>query len=67
MFQVSRILDTLENLVRRFDIPFFHIPAENMSREEHETQVMKLISEFSFDYIVLAKYMRILTPTFVKA
>ncbi len=59
--------DTLEELVRRFDIPFFCIPAENMSREEHEGHVMKLINEFEFDNIVLAKYMRILTPNFVKA
>jgi len=59
--------DTLQTFVRRFDIPFFHIPAEGMSREEHEEHVMKLIGEFEFDYIVLAKYMRILTPTFVKA
>ena len=59
--------DTLEELVRRFDIPFFHIPAEDMTREEHEGHVMKLINEFEFDNIVLAKYMRILTPSFVKA
>ena len=58
---------TLETFVRRFDIPFFHIPAEGMSREEHEEHVMKLIDGFEFDYIVLAKYMRILTPAFVKA
>jgi len=59
--------DTLEALVSRFDIPFFHIPAEKMSREEHEGHVMKLIDNFEFDNIVLAKYMRILTPNFVKA
>ena len=59
--------DTLEVLVRRFDIPFFHIPADERTREEHEGHVMKLINEFEFDYIVLAKYMRILTPTFVNA
>ncbi len=59
--------DTLEELVRRFDVPFFHIPADDMSREEHEEHVMNLISEFEFDYIVLAKYMRILTSDFVKA
>jgi len=59
--------DTLEELVRRFDIPFFCMPANEMSREEHESEVMKLINEFEFDYIVLAKYMRILTPDFVKA
>ncbi|WP_309496878.1 formyltetrahydrofolate deformylase [Sulfurovum sp.] len=59
--------DTLEELVQRFDIPFFHVPAEKMSREEHESHVMKVVDEFEFDNIVLAKYMRILTPTFVKA
>lgn len=59
--------DTLEELVRRFDIPFFCIPADGMNREEHEEKVMELINQFDFDFIVLAKYMRILTPTFVKA
>ena len=59
--------DTLKDLVERFDIPFFHIPAEDLSREEHEDKVMACIDKHEFDYIVLAKYMRILTPTFVKA
>ncbi len=59
--------NTLEHLVRRFDIPFFCVSAEGMSREEHEEQIMRLIDEQNFDYIVLAKYMRILTPKFVKA
>jgi len=59
--------DTLEDLVRRFDIPFFHLPADGMERAEHEAHVMELIGKFEFDYIVLAKYMRILTSDFVKA
>ncbi|TET87879.1 MAG: formyltetrahydrofolate deformylase [Sulfurovum sp.] len=59
--------DTLESFVRRFDIPFFHIPTDGLTREEHELHVMRLIDEFEFDYMVLAKYMRILTPTFVEA
>jgi len=58
---------TLKELVERFNIPFIHVPAEDLSREEHEAKVMKEIDTFEFDYIVLAKYMRILTPTFVKA
>lgn len=57
--------DTLEELVRRFDIPFIHIPAEGFTREEHEENVMQVIDSMTFDYIVLAKYMRILTPAFV--
>ena len=59
--------ETLRGLVERFDIPFIFISAENLSREEHEEKVMTQIESFTFDYIVLAKYMRILTSTFVKA
>lgn len=57
--------DTLQQLVRRFDIPFFHVSAEGISREEHEEIVINLLKGFEFDYIVLAKYMRILTSNFV--
>lgn len=57
--------DTLKQLVRRFDIPFFHVSAEGISREEHEEIVINLLKGFEFDYIVLAKYMRILTSNFV--
>jgi len=59
--------DTLRDLVERFDIPFHHIPAEGLSREAHENSVMEQIDQYRFDYIVLAKYMRILTPAFVKS
>ena len=59
--------DTLKSLVERFDIPFIHISAEGLSREAHEAKVMAEIDRHSFDYIVLAKYMRILTPGFVAA
>lgn len=57
--------DTLQQLVRRFDIPFFHVSAEGISREDHEEIVINLLKGFEFDYIVLAKYMRILTSNFV--
>jgi formyltetrahydrofolate deformylase len=58
---------TLQSLVERFDIPFYHCSAQGLGREEHERAVMKLLEPLRFDYIVLAKYMRILTPTFVEA
>ena len=59
--------DTLKPLVERFDIPFFCVSAEGMSREEHEEQIMSVIDNQDFDLIVLAKYMRILTPNFVSS
>jgi formyltetrahydrofolate deformylase len=57
--------NTLKSLVDRFDIPFFHIDAKEISRVEHEKRILEVLEEFSFDYIVLAKYMRILTSNFV--
>ncbi len=57
--------DTLERLTRRFDIPFFCISAEKMSREEHEGIILDTLKALEFDYIVLAKYMRILTAKFI--
>ncbi|QKF73198.1 formyltetrahydrofolate deformylase [Aliarcobacter faecis] len=56
----------LKGLVEKFDIPFFCISAENLSKDEHEKLVSQKIDEFNPELIVLAKYMRILTPKFVE-
>ena len=59
--------DKLESLVTKFNIPYFSIEAQNLTREEHEQKVIETIKSLDdVDYIVLAKYMRILTPTFVQ-
>ncbi len=58
--------ENLRSLVERFDIPFIYISADGISRQEHEKLVLDELKKYSFEYIVLAKYMRILTPNFVK-
>lgn len=59
--------DLLEPLVQKFNIPYFCVSHVGLNREEHETKVLECLSQFhDLDYIVLAKYMRILTPTFVE-
>ena len=55
----------LEELTSKFDIPFIYISADNLEREEHEDIIMEKLNDFNFDYIVLAKYMRILSSKFV--
>ncbi|MBX7489869.1 formyltetrahydrofolate deformylase [Helicobacter turcicus] len=57
--------DSLEPLCQKFDLPFICIPSEDLSRETHEKKVLEKLRKFSCDYIVLAKYMRILSPKFV--
>ena len=60
--------DLLEPLVKKFDIPYYTVSHEGLGREEHEDKVLELLAGFEdIDYIVLAKYMRILTPKFVQA
>ncbi|MEX0663066.1 MAG: formyltetrahydrofolate deformylase [Balneolaceae bacterium] len=59
--------DNLRPLANSFDIPFHHICSEGISREEHELQVKECIDQYSPDYLVLAKYMRIFTPDFVSS
>lgn len=60
--------DLLQPLVEKFDIPFFCVSHVGLNREEHETKVLECLSQFQeIDYMVLAKYMRILTPDFVEA
>ncbi len=59
--------DYLQDLVEKFNIPFHCISAENMERETHEDLVIEKINEYDPELIVLAKYMRILTPKFVES
>ncbi|GAB7220634.1 formyltetrahydrofolate deformylase [Vibrio comitans] len=58
--------DILQPLVEKFDIPFRHVSHVGLNREEHEVKVKQAIDGFDADYLVLAKYMRILTPSFVE-
>ncbi|STW50209.1 formyltetrahydrofolate deformylase [Klebsiella pneumoniae] len=57
--------DTLRSLVERFGIPFELVSHEGLSREEHDQRMGDAIAAHEPDYVVLAKYMRVLTPEFV--
>ena len=54
----------LEDICRRFDIPFHHV-AFNDSAAASEKKILDIIARHEHDYIVLAKFMRILSPDFV--
>ncbi|MEZ0539448.1 formyltetrahydrofolate deformylase [Fibrella arboris] len=58
---------TLQPLVSKFGIPFHYVSHENKTREEHEEAVQRTLSIYQPDYLVLAKYMRVLTPGFVSS
>lgn len=56
----------LRGLVEKFHVPFFYVPHERVAREEHEKQLMDLMNVIDPDYVVLAKYMRILSAEFAE-
>ena len=56
---------TLRPLVEQFGIAFHHIAHAGLERAEHEREVWAVIDRYRPEYVVLAKYMRVLTPEFV--
>lgn len=55
----------LQSLVEKFEIPFHHLPHEELPREVHEAHVLAQVQHYRPDFVVLAKYMRVLSPGFV--
>ncbi|GGH52517.1 formyltetrahydrofolate deformylase [Dyadobacter endophyticus] len=58
--------NSLQPLVSKFGIPFHFVSHENKTREEHEQAILRTLNIYRPDYVVLAKYMRIITPQFVE-
>ena len=60
----------LASLAESYGVPFYHLPVTPESKEEQERQVRELLAEHGIvrnNFIVLARYMQILTPDFVNA
>ncbi|GGH82410.1 formyltetrahydrofolate deformylase [Filimonas zeae] len=56
---------TLEDICRRFDVPFHLVSHENLAKEAFEQELLNTVQQYEADYLVLAKFMRILSPEFV--
>jgi formyltetrahydrofolate deformylase len=56
--------DTFVKMAKEAGIPY-HIVNHRNSQEEAESYILTLIEDFNVDLIVLARYMRVLTPNFV--
>jgi formyltetrahydrofolate deformylase len=56
---------TLERFTHQFGINFHYVSHEGISREAHEAAVLEVVGRYQPEYLVLAKYMRILSPEFV--
>jgi formyltetrahydrofolate deformylase len=57
--------DTLESMARRFGVPFHQLPLVDDRRAEQERDLGALLDRCAPDFVVLARYMRILPPWLV--
>jgi formyltetrahydrofolate deformylase len=57
--------DVLREFTERFQVPFHHVSHEGRSKEAFEKELHRIIYGYQPDYVILAKFMRVLSPTFV--
>ena len=57
--------EDLKSVAERFEIPFHHIPFNKNIKEEGEKQQIALLQEYNINFIVLARYMQIITPKLI--
>ena len=57
--------EVLGDLTRKFNLPFHYVPHADRSREAHEAEVLAVLARYQPEFVVLAKYMRILSADFV--
>jgi len=58
---------TLQPVVKGFGIPFFHLPITAENREEQEQRQLAVLKKYRIDFVVLARYMQIVSPRFIAA
>ncbi|MNX24811.1 Formyltetrahydrofolate deformylase [compost metagenome] len=57
--------EDLKPVAERFNIPFHHVPFTKEIKAEGEQQQIDLLKRYHIDFIVLARYMQIITPNLV--
>ncbi|MCH4155392.1 MAG: formyltetrahydrofolate deformylase [Muribaculaceae bacterium] len=57
--------DDLANVGRQFNIPFEVIPVNKVNKVEMEAKEFELLDRYNIDFIVLARYMQVLSEDFI--
>jgi len=56
--------EDLKGLVESHGIPFHFQPISSGAKEEQEAAILKIVEDLEIDFLVLARYMQILSPKF---
>ncbi len=58
--------EDLKGVAERFSIPFYHVPFTKDIKAEGEKRQIELLKEYNINFIVLARYMQIITPKLIE-
>lgn len=56
----------LRYIAEQFSIPFYHIPVSKNTKDEAEQKQLQLLKDNNVDFIVLARYMQIVSETVIE-
>ncbi len=56
----------LEHIAKSFNIPYFCIKVTKDTKQEAEDEQLRLLKEHNIDFIVLARYMQIISPKLIE-
>lgn len=55
----------LKYIAQQFDIPFYHVPVSKIKKEKAEQEQLNLLKQYEVDFIVLARYMQIISANLI--
>lgn len=58
--------EILKPVAERFGIDFYHFPVNKENKKEQEQNELELLLKYNIDFVVLARYMQILSPEFIE-
>jgi formyltetrahydrofolate deformylase len=67
--EIPMVVSNHENhrkVVEAFGIPFYYQPVNKANKQQAEEIQIKLMQEHQIDFVVLARYMQILSPEFIR-
>ncbi|MEQ8580259.1 MAG: formyltetrahydrofolate deformylase [Marinoscillum sp.] len=56
-----------QTIAERYDIPFYHFEVNKDNKQEMEQAQRTLLAELNIDFLILARYMQILSDDFINA
>lgn len=59
--------EDLRSVAERFEIPFEYVPFTKEIKAQGEQQQLDLLAKYDIDFVVLARYMQIITPRIIAA